>query len=296
MASATPGHLGPYRLLNVVNTGQTSRIWQAYHDIDQKLCGIKVLLEEFRRNREHLNYLKHEWLVGESLKHPRIIRMYDYAFSKGEPYLAMEWFSAPNLKHRLRYDYERFEYQFPKFIEQMCEALVALHGEGWIHRDVKPDNFLVSDTGEMKLIDFALAQRIKGGVSRFLGSRSKVQGTRSYMSPEQIRGLALDGRSDLYSLGCTIYEMLTGKAPFTGTSANELLMKHLRSSPPTIESSNRNVTLEFGDLVRRCLAKTPAGRPKSVADFLTEMRMVRIFRSAPKPPEGPDQNTEPPGA
>jgi eukaryotic-like serine/threonine-protein kinase len=285
LASSTPGHLGPYRLLNIVNTGQTSRIWQAYDDARGKICGVKVLLQEFRRNREHLQYLKNEWTVAAELKHPRIIEMYDFSTSKGEPYLGMEWFPWPNLKHRLRYDYERFEPVFGRIIEQMCEALVYLHGEGWLHRDVKPDNFLVSDTPELKLIDFALAHRTKGGVARLLGPKAKVQGTRSYMSPEQIRGSTLDGRADLYSLGCTVYEMLARKAPFTGSSPNELLIKHLRSAPPTLESANRNVTQEFGDLVRRCLAKKPSGRPASVADFLTEMRMVRIFRVPPKPPK-----------
>jgi len=284
LASATPGHLGPYRLLNIVNTGQTSRIWQAYHDGDDKLCGLKVLLQEFLRSREHLGYLKHEWMVGEKLEHPRIIKMYEFGVSKNEPYLAMEWFPAPNLKNRLRYDYARLEYLFPKIIEQMCDSLIYLHGQGWIHRDVKPDNYLVSDTGDLKLIDFALAYRIKAGVSRFLGPRSKVQGTRSYMSPAQIRGAALDGRADLYSLACTIFEMLAGKPPFTGTSPNELLMKHLYSAPPTLESANRNVTPEFADLLRRTLSKKPSSRPQSVADFLTEMRMTRIFRTAPRPP------------
>jgi len=292
LASATPGHLGSYRLLNVVNTGQTSRIWQAYHDAEQKLYGVKVLLEEFRRNREHMGYLKQEWIVGEKLEHPRIIRMHEYSISKGEPYLAMEWFSAPNLKHRLRYDYARFEPLFPQLIEQMCEALIYLHSEGWLHRDVKPDNYLVSDAGEVKLIDFALTQRVKGGFTRLLGSKSKVQGTRSYMSPEQIRGSALDGRADLYSLGCTVYEMLAGKPPFTGVSANELLMKHLRLSPPTLESANRNVTPEFSELMRRSLAKKASSRPQSVADFLTELRMTRLFRTAPRPPmEGDEEET-----
>lgn len=290
--SATPGQFGPYRLLNIVNTGQTSRIWQAYHDVDRKLCGVKVLLDDFQRNREHLAYLKQEWTVAGKFEHPRIVQMYDFATQKGEPYLAMEWFSAPNLKQRLRYDYEQYEYRFTSIIEQMCEALIYLHEQGWSHRDIKPDNYLVSDEGEVKLIDFALAQRIKGGLSRILGAKAKVQGTKSYMSPEQIRGSTLDGRADLYSLGCTIFEMLARRTPFTGVSANELLTKHLRSSPPTVESANRNVTPEFGELVRRCLAKKPSGRPDSVADFLNEMRMLRIFRIQPKPPGLPNQEAE----
>ena len=284
MSRATPGYIGPYRLLNVVNTGQTSQIWQAFDDAANEICGIKVLLSEFRRNREHLAYLKQEWIVGESLRHERIIRFRTYAVDRGTPYLAMEWFPAPNLKQRMRYDYDKIEYRIPQLIEQMCEALVYLHAEGWIHRDVKPDNFLVSEECNVKLIDFALTQRLKGGISKLLGPKGKVQGTRSYMSPEQIRGGALDGRADLYSLACTLYELLSGKPPYTGTNANDLLLKHLRAAVPTLESANHNVTPEFGELIRRSMAKKASLRPKSIADFLTDFRMVRVFRRAPKSP------------
>ncbi|MBN2023714.1 MAG: serine/threonine protein kinase [Pirellulales bacterium] len=282
LARATPGYIGPFRLLNVVNTGQTSRIWQAYDDSENKMFGLKVLLEDFRRNKEHLAFLKQEWLVGGNLDHDRIIRIHSYAVDRGNPYLAMEWFPSPNLKYRMRYDYDRIEPLIPRIIEQMCEALGYLHGQGWVHRDVKPDNFLVGEDGSIKLIDFALAHRMKGGFSKLLGGRSKIQGTRSYMSPEQIRGGAVDGRSDLYSLGCTVFELLGQKLPFTGSTAQELLMKHLRSAPPPLESANRNVTPEFGELIRRTMAKQPASRPKSIEDFLTEVRMTRIFRKAPK--------------
>ena len=248
LAKSTPGFIGPYRLLNIVNTGQTSQIWQAYDDAAQKLCGIKMLLSDFQRNREHIGYLRQEYIVGEKLKNKRIIQFTDFAADRGVYYLAMEWFPAPNMKHLIRHQFEETQYIVPKLIEQMAEALSYLNENGWVHRDIKPDNYLVSDKGEVKLIDFALAQKIKGGLAKLL-NKSKIQGTRSYMSPEQIRGKALDSRSDLYSLGCTIYELLSGKPPFTGSNANELLMKHIRSSPPTLESANNNVTPEFGGLV-----------------------------------------------
>jgi eukaryotic-like serine/threonine-protein kinase len=292
LSRATPGYIGPYRLLNVVNTGQTSQIWQAYDDAANEVCGLKVLLSDFRRNREHLAYLKQEWIVGEGLRHDRIIRFRTFAVDRGTPYLAMEWFPAPNLKQRLRYDHDKIEWRLPLLIEQMAEALVYLHGEGWVHRDVKPDNFLVSEDGNVKMIDFALTQRIKAGISKILGPKGKIQGTRSYMSPEQIRGEALDGRADLYSFACTIFEMLSGKPPYTGANANELLLKHLRAAIPTLESMNRNVTPEFGELIRRAMSKKASLRPKSVEDFLTDFRMVRVFRRAPKPPAEPEK-TEP---
>ncbi|MEA1949806.1 MAG: serine/threonine-protein kinase [Planctomycetota bacterium] len=285
MAKATPGFIGPYRLLNIVNTGQTSRIWQAYDDAAHEICGIKVLLEDFQRNREHIGYLRQEFVVGENLKHKHIIQINDFASDRGIYYLAMEWFPAPNMKHLIRHEFEQTQHKVPDLVEQMGESLAYLNEHGWVHRDIKPDNYLVSAAGKVKLIDFALTQKTKGGIAKLLNPKSKIQGTRSYMSPEQIRGGALDSRSDLYSLGCTIFELLSGKPPFTGSSGNELLMKHLRSSPPTLESANRNVTPEFGDLIRQTMAKKPGNRPKSVTDFLTQFRMVQIFKRAPKPPE-----------
>lgn len=284
MGKATTGLIGPYRLLNVVNTGQTSTIWQAYDDAAQTIRGIKMLLSDFQRDREHIGYLRQEFIVGEKLKSKQIIQFTDFASDRGVYYLVMEWFPAPNMKHMIRHNFEETQYLVPKLIEQMGESLAYLNEHGWVHRDIKPDNYLLSDEGEVKLIDFALSQKIKGGLAKLL-NKPKVQGTRSYMSPEQIRGGSIDGRSDLYSLGCTIFELLSGKPPFTGTNANELLMKHIRSLPPTLESANQNVTPEFGDLIRRTMAKKANNRPRSVTDFLTQFRMIRVFKRQPKPPE-----------
>jgi len=152
---------------------------------------------------------------------------------------------------------------------------------GWIHRVINPDNFLVNDEGDVKLIDFALAKRPQSKMAKWLSPRVKPQGTKSYISPEQIRGAVLDGRSDLYSLACTIHELLTGKPPFTGVSTNDLLMKHLRSTPPSLDAVNFNVTPEFAQLLRRSMAKKPDARPKTVDDFLMEFRMIRVFKRSP---------------
>jgi serine/threonine protein kinase len=285
VSRASLGYLGSYRLLNVVNTGQTSQVWQAYHDGRQQLVAVKTLLEKFRRNREQLAALKREYTVAGNLDHPRIIHIYEYGVDRGAPFLALEWFPAPNMKFRIHQGSDAVAHLIPTIALQATEALVAFGRDGWVHRDVKPENFLVGDNGEVKLIDFSLAQRKPGLLAKLLSPRSKVQGTRSYMSPEQILGKPLDDRADLYSLACTLFELIAGRPPFTGISSNDLLTKHLRASPPSLEASNRNVTAEFSQLIRQAMAKKPSARFESVEHFYDELRRIRIFRRDPSPPE-----------
>jgi serine/threonine protein kinase len=150
-----------------------------------------------------------------------------------------------------------------------------------VHRDIKPDNFLLKPSGETKLIDFALAVKKKGAIGRLFSGKTKVQGTRSYMSPEQIRGQSLDARADVYSFGCMIYELLGGKPPYTGSTTNELLNKHLRSPIPPLQASNKNVHDDFAALAKMMLAKKPEERPHSMEDFLHELRMIKVFKNPP---------------
>lgn len=282
MARGVPGYLGPYRLLNVVHTGHGSQIWQAYDDAMQRIVGVKTLRTADDVDPEHLRLLRQEFRVGSKIHHPRIIEIYGFDWDRGQPYLAMEWFSAPNMKQRMQLGMEKLAPMISKVVERSAEALAYFNKKGWVHRDIKPDNFLVTDGAEVKLIDFALAKRRKRGLAKWFSARSKIQqGTKSYMSPEQIRGLALDERSDLYSFACTIFELLAGKPPFTGVSVNDLLTKHLKSAPPSLESQNTNVTPAFSQLIRRSMAKDLNARPRSVDDFLRELRMIRIFRVTP---------------
>ena len=286
MAKAVPGYLGPYRLLNVIHTGHASQLWQAYEDGKQRMVAVKTILEKFAKDSEQVGYLRQEHKVGSRVVNPRIVEVYQFDIDRGIPYLAMEWCAAPNLKKRIRAkeDWEKFAYLIPQIIGQAAEGLACMHCCGWVHRDIKPDNFLVADDGQVKLIDFGLAQRAKHGLAKLFSLKSKRQGTPSYMSPEQIRCSPLDERADVYSFGCVVHEIISGSPPITGSTLEELFGKHLKSTPPSLEAVDRNVTPEFAQLVRRCLAKDPATRPASAEDFLDEFRMLKVFRVPPRRP------------
>lgn len=290
--SGSPGYFGPYRLLNVVNTGQNSQVWQAYDDRNNRFVAVKTLLSKLRRNREQIQLLKWEHIVAGKMENDRIVQIYSFAWDRGAPYLALEWFSAPNMKQRIRKGPDSVAHLVPKILVGASEALAYFNSHGWVHRDLKPDNFLVQDSGEVKLIDFALSQKQKGAFAKLIPTRAKVRGTRSYMSPEQIRGKSLDGRSDLYSLACTFFELLTGAPPFTGASADDLLLHHLRTAPPTVTSRNSNVTPELSNLIRRAMAKQAKDRPESPGTFLDEIRRIRPFRRMPSPPKKDTEEAE----
>ncbi len=282
-------YIGSYRLLGMLRQGSTCQVWEVL-DSQGKRVALKALMEEFAKSSSHVKALKAEYEIGSSLDHPRVVRSFDFGKTRQIAYMTMELFRAPNLKQFLQAvslnpGADPVDHLFPGIVDQASEGLAYLHSQGWIHRDVKPHNFLVSDEGETKLIDFSLTERAKSGLGKLFSGRSKIQGTRSYMSPEQIRGKPLDPRADIYSFGCTIHELFSGKPPYTGITADDLLSRHLKAAPPSLEASNKNITSEFAELVRRCLAKTPEGRPASMDDFLKEYRKLRVYRVQPKVPE-----------
>src|SRR5262249_3292780 len=160
------------------------------------------------RDKVHRQFLVHEATVGKQLAHPNIIKIVAFNKNPTNPYFVMEYFPAGNLKLRImRKDWAFIREKGQEVLKQSATALAFMNAKGWVHRDVKPDNILVNAAGEVRLIDFALSQRIPTGLSKLFHRRVKAQGTRSYMSPEQIRGLALDGRADVYSFGASAYEV-----------------------------------------------------------------------------------------
>jgi serine/threonine protein kinase len=278
--------IGPYRLARLIRAGHSCLIWEGVKDRTNEHFALKVLKQEKSRDREEIGYLKHEYEVGKELNHPNLIRIHEFDTQQSSPFLVLELYSALNLKQILREGPDPIAYLAEKIIQQASHALHYLHEKHWIHCDIKPDNFLVNDEGDVKLIDFTIAQRPKRSFLSFFGVKKAVKGTRSYMSPEQIRGETLDARADVYSMGCVIFELLTGRPPYTGSSPNELLEKHLRSSVPSPIVYNKNVTREMSELLRRMLAKKRESRPTSMWEVLQDFRNLQLFAKKPVLPKG----------
>lgn len=270
---------GPFRLIRLVRAGNSCQIWEAANDLENRRVALKVLQKEFRHNREELGYLKHEFEVAKDFKHKNVIEVYQYTDQYDLPLLALEFFKGQNLKQAIRSDHSIILANINNIIEQAAEGLAYFHKANWVHRDIKPDNYLINDDGLVKLIDFAIAQREASGLGKWFSFGAKIQGTRSYMSPEQIRGKGITFRSDIYSFGCSVFEMLTGKLPFTGTNENELLNKHMRSPPPSAAAYNKDVSPEMSELLLKMLAKDPEKRPSSMLKFLQDFRKIRVFRA-----------------
>jgi eukaryotic-like serine/threonine-protein kinase len=269
-------------LTRLIRVGNSCAVWEAVKGNDGERYALKVLRQDLRDDRQEIGYLRHEYEVASKLRHPNIIKIHEFNTDGAIAYLVLELYSEQNMKQALRLGPEAWAYYVPKIVQQSSEALYTLHTEGWVHCDVKPDNFLLSSDGSIKLIDFTIAEKIKK-FSFF--SRKVTRGTRSYMSPEQIRGKALDERADVYSFGCVLFELLTGRPPYTAMTPDELLEKHLKAAVPSVQVLNGNVTTEVAELIRRMMAKRPQGRPVNMWEFLKEFRTLRTFKKMPRKPD-----------
>jgi serine/threonine protein kinase len=282
--------IGGYRLVKHMMTGQTSQVWECVENSSSRHFALKLLLPERLLEAQHRRFIMHEARVGKQLAHPNIIRIVHIGEDKKNPYFVMEFFPAGNLKMRMqRASKEPKEKDFLReraqdILKQWATALAFMHAKNWVHRDVKPENLLVNSACDVRLIDFALSVKPPRGIARWFARRIKAAGTRTYLSPEQIRGQVLDGRADIYSFGASAFELVTGRPPFRGATSNELLNKHIYEKPVSAQQYNPDVTKEFADLVTQMLAKKREERPKDFHQILIAMRGMKIFKSVESKP------------
>jgi eukaryotic-like serine/threonine-protein kinase len=259
-----------HRCLRQVGSGGMCKIYLA----ESERAGTVVVLKVFSQVPDvserfvSFDRFLQEYEIVAGLKHQNIVQIFDLGVADDHAYIAMEHFPAGDLRERMK------EPLMPaaalKYLEQIASALDAIHSVGVLHRDLKPANVMLRSDGTVSLIDFGLAKANENDVS-LTGTR-EIFGTPYYMSPEQGHAEIIDARSDLYSLGVVLYEMLIGRKPFNGATAMEVIYKHKRAELPEIAPQYA----AYEGLLRGLLAKAPGDRFQSARELLTAISRVKV--------------------
>ena len=282
LVSENKNLIGGYELKNCVATGNSTQIWEVAQVGSTVPFAMKLLHPESLKDPEAKNVLKHEFKVGALFEHPTLVRFHKLEMNRDHGFIIMDYFRAPSLKTQISANLPETQSCLKKIVEAMCQAFVHMNEKGWLHRDIKPDNVLVNKAGEVRVIDFSLATRIKSGVMKLVAGKQKnIMGTRTYIAPEIILKNSPTPQSDIYSLGVTIYEIATGSPPFAGLNPNDLLVKHLSESPAPPSTVNLNVTQELDAIILKMLAKKPKDRLADMREVMSLVRNIRCFIEDP---------------
>src|SRR5450432_3945551 len=290
----TPGtRVGPYEVVALLGTGGMAEVYRARDTRLGRDVAIKVVSEDLAGDGALLERFEREAKLAASLSHPNIVALHDVGFHDGKPYFVTELLQGETLRERLA----KGPIPLPKALEwaaQMAQGLAAAHERGIVHRDLKPENVFITRDGHVKLLDFGIAKLVEAAQAATphglldetvspSGSSTgtgMVLGTPGYMSPEQVRGDPVDARTDFFSLGAVLYEMLCGKRAFAAGSIVESGYAILHADPEPLPGT---VPVAVAQVVQRCLEKDPARRFHSARDLAFHLDLLRSPTGAVTP-------------
>jgi eukaryotic-like serine/threonine-protein kinase len=262
-----------YTLVEFLGDGGMAEVYLARDNSLDRHVALKVLRERYAEDEEFVERFRREALNAAALNHPGIVQVYDRGRTEdGAFYIAMEYVPGGTLKERMKAEGSLAPREAADMTLRVADALAVAHDRGIVHRDVKPQNVLLADSGEAKVSDFGIA---RAASSETMTQTNAVLGTLAYMSPEQVRGERVGPASDLYSLGVLLYEMLTGELPYRGDDPIATAMKRLDEEPPHPRETNPAVPEELDALVVKLLAKDPGDRYASTASLSKDLRRLR---------------------
>ncbi|HVS81530.1 MAG TPA: protein kinase [Pyrinomonadaceae bacterium] len=275
MSLAAGIRLGPYEIIAPIGAGGMGEVYRARDTRLGREVAVKVLPSSFSADQNRLRRFEQEASAAGALNHPNILIVHDVGTHDGAPYVVSELLEGETLRQRIS-GTALAQRRAIDYALQIAHGLAAAHEKGIVHRDLKPDNIFITKDGRVKILDFGLAKltQADGGqpqtdipTRRVDTDPGVVMGTVGYMSPEQVRGKQVDHRSDIFSFGAILYEMLSGRRAFHGDSGADTMSAILREDPPDLSETNKNVTPALERVVRHCLEKNPEERFHSASDL-----------------------------
>ena len=266
---------GRYEIRGVLGKGGMGEVYVAFDTRLERLVALKILLATHVRDPSYVSRFKQEALSASALNHPHILTVYDVGLSNNRHFISMELIQGVTVRNRL----QEKSFDVPEALDiaiQVADALVAAHRANIIHRDIKPENIMLRNGSYAKLLDFGLAKVTNpAGKTMTETAPGTIMGTPQYMSPEQALGDSVDVRTDIWSLGVVLYEMVTGQPPFTGSNLIEVLRAICNDAPTPLSHYLKSENREFESLLYRAFAKKCDDRYQSAAELLQSLKQVR---------------------
>jgi eukaryotic-like serine/threonine-protein kinase len=271
-----------YQTLRQLGKGGMGEVWLAHDTVLDRQVAIKFLPENLQADPTTKERFLREAKAAAALDHPFICKIYETGESGGRTYIVMEYVEGCNLQDKMK-EAEISARDALQIALEVAEALEVAHAKGIVHRDLKPANIMCTPQGHAKVMDFGIAKRILPGpesaqatlTQTGVTAQGMIMGTIDYMSPEQARGVPVDGRSDIFSLGVILYEMLSGKHPFAKLTPIETLTSVLKDPVPSFVVKPKNINPAAHYIIKKCLAKKPEDRYANIKEFSAEIRKVR---------------------
>ena len=249
-----------YELQELIGGGGMADVYKAHDKLLDRAVAVKILHQQYANDAEFVEKFRREATGAAKLAHPNIVNIYDVGEEAGSQYIVMEYVSGPTLKEVIQQKGQLEPFEAVRIAREIASALESAHRNNLVHCDIKPHNILVMPDGHVKVTDFGIARAVSASTMTYSGS---VMGSVHYFSPEQAKGTAITTKSDVYSLGVVLYEMLTGRLPYDGETPISIALKHLQEEPVPVRQLQPSIPPVLEAIVQKAMSKDPLTRPSS---------------------------------